>query len=249
MLKLCKELPQHGDQCLVGARPLSRWPERCARERIPFAPFTFGFDLAPWAVARLRRIGRDFKPDIVIAKGFRAARFARLTWPSAAIGVKLPSANELHDGPIERWTCNICIDRILTDNHVARAGFLRHPWVLPGKIAVAHNGVALPSSGSETSLRASLRHEFNLDADTLIIGAVGRLTPDKNYHHAIEAIARLPRDLPVRLLLVGDGPEKPALSAQAEQLGLSDRVFFAGWRDNARELLWGCDGVLHPSGV
>ena len=68
MLKLCQGLPAHGDSCLVAGRPRSRWPEVCRREGIAYVPFAFGFDLAPWALWRLRGICRRFLPGIVVAK-------------------------------------------------------------------------------------------------------------------------------------------------------------------------------------
>jgi hypothetical protein len=134
MLKLCQGLPAHGDSCLVAGRPRSRWPEVCRREGIAYVPFAFGFDLAPWALWRLRGICRRFLPGIVVAKGFRAARFARLAHPDAAVAVKLPSASELTSAWTDRATYHHCIDRVLVDNHCARQAFLRFPWVLPGKI-------------------------------------------------------------------------------------------------------------------
>lgn len=60
---------------------------------------------------------------------------------------------------------------------------------------------------------------------------LGRLVPEKGADVAIRALARLGSD--PRLVLIGDGPERPALEALAQQLGLASRVHFCGAVDDA----------------
>lgn len=55
---------------------------------------------------------------------------------------------------------------------------------------------------------------------------VGRLVERKGVGHLIEAVARLQR--PLRLVVVGDGPERPRLEALAQSRGVLDRVEFRG---------------------
>jgi glycosyltransferase involved in cell wall biosynthesis len=58
---------------------------------------------------------------------------------------------------------------------------------------------------------------------------VGRLVPEKGQRVLLEAVAMLARrGRPVRLCYVGDGPDRAALEARVAELGLSDRVRFAG---------------------
>ena len=56
---------------------------------------------------------------------------------------------------------------------------------------------------------------------------VGRLVERKGVAHLIEAVARL-RERPLRLVIVGDGPERPRLEALARSSGALDRVEFRG---------------------
>jgi len=56
--------------------------------------------------------------------------------------------------------------------------------------------------------------------------AVGRLVEKKGFHILLDALATL--TLPWRLRLVGDGPEREPLAAQAHRLQIADRVSFAG---------------------
>jgi glycosyltransferase involved in cell wall biosynthesis len=74
--------------------------------------------------------------------------------------------------------------------------------------------------------------------------SVGRLVEIKGYPLLLEAVAQLRgqgRD--VRLTLAGDGPDRSSLEAQARQLGIADRVVFAGWKDQTalRELYLNSD--------
>ncbi len=247
MLNLCRALPALGESCLMVGRPSSRWPVICRDNSVPFQPCPFGGDLSPWVTLRLRSICRDFQPDIAVVKGFRQARFLRQAWPSTTIAVKLPAANELTPALADRLTFRYCVDRVLVDNHAARNAFLQLPWVLPGKIAAIHNGVAIPDPASLPPERQRLRELFRLSGNTPVIGASGRLVPGKAFDDAIRALAGVTTSPAPHLVLFGDGPGQAALQALAIQLGVGERIHFAGWRDDARRLLWGCDAVIHPS--
>jgi glycosyltransferase involved in cell wall biosynthesis len=65
------------------------------------------------------------------------------------------------------------------------------------------------------------------DAPTILY--VGRLVERKGVTYLIDAAAMLPPGLPVRVIIIGDGPERPALEAQAKARGVTDRVEFRGW--------------------
>jgi glycosyltransferase involved in cell wall biosynthesis len=63
---------------------------------------------------------------------------------------------------------------------------------------------------------------------TLRILFVGRLVERKGVAHLVEAVRLLPADLDARLTIVGEGPERAALTAQIARLGLEDRVELRG---------------------
>jgi glycosyltransferase involved in cell wall biosynthesis len=91
------------------------------------------------------------------------------------------------------------------------------PVVIPFGAAVEPRG-----SGSAATVREE-RAPF-----TLLF--VGRLVERKGVHVLLEALARLSdAERPVRLEVVGNGPERPALEALANSLGLGERVRFRGF--------------------
>ncbi|MBM3977337.1 MAG: glycosyltransferase [Planctomycetes bacterium] len=73
-----------------------------------------------------------------------------------------------------------------------------------------------------------LRAELGLDERDLVIGTVAHLRAEKNLLRLLGAVARLPS--PVKLLVLGDGPERGALEARAARPELAGRVVFAGHR-------------------
>ena len=74
--------------------------------------------------------------------------------------------------------------------------------------------------------------EFREHPAPLELITVGRLVEVKGYPLLLDAVAQLIREgRDVRLTLAGDGPERSHLEAHARQLGISDRMVFAGWKD------------------
>jgi glycosyltransferase involved in cell wall biosynthesis len=76
----------------------------------------------------------------------------------------------------------------------------------------------------------------------------GRLVPHKRFEDAIRAVAFLREEWPqLELLILGDGPERERLSAISRELGLVDRVQFAGaWPDAGAFFAW-ANLLVHPS--
>lgn len=89
-----------------------------------------------------------------------------------------------------------------------------------GKMRVLLNPVFVPGNPSVT--------ERDLDNRQDIVLAAGRLVPEKDFGLLIRAFARLNRPK-ARLVILGKGPEKARLEAEAARLGLNGRVAFPGY--------------------
>lgn len=78
---------------------------------------------------------------------------------------------------------------------------------------------------------------------------IGRLAPQKNQALAIAALSRLmAQGLDARLILVGDGEDRSKLARMSAELGVADRVSFAGeMRSAASILAHGTDALVVPS--
>jgi glycosyltransferase involved in cell wall biosynthesis len=77
-----------------------------------------------------------------------------------------------------------------------------------------------------------------------LVGAVGRVEPQKGFDLLIQALAQLED---VMLVVVGDGSERQGLEQLAKSLGLADRVVWEGWSEDPRSYLGVFDVVALPS--
>ncbi len=101
-----------------------------------------------------------------------------------------------------------------------------------------------------------LRAIWHLPVEACVLFAAGRLHPNKGFADLLDAFARLPVEVhgrPLRLLLAGDGPLAAELQQQARQLGIADRVIWAGWQADLAPLfamaeLFVCPSVHEPLG-
>jgi len=80
------------------------------------------------------------------------------------------------------------------------------------------------------------------------IGIFGRLSAEKGVDVGIMAFSHLANDYPgIKLIIVGDGPERHSLKRLVKKLGLNERVEFLGARTDIPNLLAGIDFLLLPS--
>jgi glycosyltransferase involved in cell wall biosynthesis len=83
---------------------------------------------------------------------------------------------------------------------------------------------------------------------SLLIGAAGRLSPEKGFDIFVEAAASVVRACPdAGFVLFGDGPLREAIARQVARLGLADHFVLAGFRDDLDRLLPGFDLTVLPS--
>ncbi len=78
---------------------------------------------------------------------------------------------------------------------------------------------------------------FDKAPDELIVGTVSPLRPEKNIARLIRAFAGLRRGRDARLVIVGDGTERPGLESLARDLGIADRTVFTGYVDAPEKVL------------
>ena len=70
----------------------------------------------------------------------------------------------------------------------------------------------------------------HVEADSVVVGIAARLNPVKDIATLIRGFAAAEKDHPqLRLVIAGDGPERQALETLAKELGVADKVCFAGW--------------------
>lgn len=92
----------------------------------------------------------------------------------------------------------------------------------------------------------SLRREF-AHPDEKILIHISNFRPVKRVPDVVDIFDQVSRDIPARLLFVGEGPELSKVLCQVKERGLLDRVTFCGKQDDVAQLLSLADLMLLPS--
>jgi glycosyltransferase involved in cell wall biosynthesis len=116
-----------------------------------------------------------------------------------------------------------------------------------GNIDVIWSGIA--GHRRDDAAASAVREQLGMGPHDFLVVAIGRMVAVKNFQLAIRAIHGLHDTLPAaRLLLVGDGPERPRLEQLTRDLsGPSDLVRFAGHRNDVPDLLAAADAMVITS--
>lgn len=104
-------------------------------------------------------------------------------------------------------------------------------------VEVVYNPVITP----EAVLAAARTpdHPWFAPGQPPVILGVGRLTQQKDFPTLIRAFAEVRRRRPARLMILGEGEDRPELTALAAQLGVAGDVALPGFRDNAMAYMAG----------
>ena len=140
-------------------------------------------------------------------------------------------------------------DVILSCSETARDEHV-HLGYDAAKIRVIPNGFDLSDFRPDAAARQSLREELRLSPDTLLIGAVGRFDPQKDYPNLIAAAGWLHAARPnIHYLLCGDGldAENATLTGWIESRGLHTFFHLLGRRNDMPRITAGLDVATSSS--
>jgi glycosyltransferase involved in cell wall biosynthesis len=205
-------------------------PKGWMRDHLPsefsFLPLRCITDFDPVATWRLRGYVRKHRPDVIIAHGTRAMRYAAGVSGVKKIGVLHNTRFKPDMAAMDGF--------IAVSPRVAAAALERFPdkpvQIVPNMVRV----------GGEVT-----RSPFR---DPLILGSLGRLHTNKGYDVLLKALATPALVAkPWRLVLGGDGPERASLEREAQSLGLADRIHFVGWVSDRHAFFNGLDIFVFPS--
>lgn len=115
-----------------------------------------------------------------------------------------------------------------------------------GRVVVIPNAVDTPPETTSAARTAVRRHWLG-DEATLMVVAVGRLSPPKGYENLLEAFALARETVGAKLLIVGDGLLRGELETRRDRLALKNDVIFAGTRDDVQSILPAADLFVSAS--
>lgn len=115
------------------------------------------------------------------------------------------------------------------------------------KLSVVGNPLSDTAESSTTS-RKDMRTELSIPPHEWVWAHVANLRPVKDQRTLLRGFAESLRHAPDQtLLLIGDGPERPALEALATELGLGIKLKFCGFREDVASYLGTSDGFILSS--
>jgi glycosyltransferase involved in cell wall biosynthesis len=119
---------------------------------------------------------------------------------------------------------------------------------LEERLRVVLNGVEADSEKVVGDSRTRFRQQWGVAPNEVVLGAVGRLEPQKDPLFLLAVASRLvERGLPIRIVWVGDGGLRRQVEERALGGPLRGRVVVDGWRSDAAQRLHGFDVLAMPS--
>jgi glycosyltransferase involved in cell wall biosynthesis len=195
----------------------------------------FRFD--PRAILQLRKLVREINPHIIQTHHSKSHFVVQIS----GLGKKRPWVAfhhghtrahlrlRLYEG-LDRWSLRVPTQVVAVSGAFAQQ--LVGMGVPRAKIVVLHNAVELaPERNFSFEDLQAKKARLGISGTERVVLAIGRLSKEKAYPDLVAAIAELRRlhpELPVRLLILGEGPERPALETAIRSADLERGVSLPG---------------------
>jgi glycosyltransferase involved in cell wall biosynthesis/GNAT superfamily N-acetyltransferase len=110
------------------------------------------------------------------------------------------------------------------------------------RVETLQHGIDVESTAKASADRDAVRAELGIGLDEIVVGTVANFRPQKDYPNLLQAARLLAdRQVPVRFVAVGQGPQEAEIRKLHDDLSLGDRVILTGFRDDAVRVMGACD--------
>jgi len=138
-------------------------------------------------------------------------------------------------------------DSVIAVGNQVKQALIVNEGIPENKIEVIYNGIDVHRFIPNPDIRDQTRRNLGIQADETVVIHVARLDPLKDHLSAIKAFELLKETPGIKLLIVGEGPERNNIQAEISKLGLQTRVSMLGLRDDIPDLLNAADACLLTS--
>jgi glycosyltransferase involved in cell wall biosynthesis len=186
----------------------------------------------------------DYKTDLLAWMLARALGIVPLATAHAWVGHTWRERAIYYPG--DKWILSR-FPRVIAVSREIRSELIR-TGTRADRIDVVLNGIDPDRFRRSAALEPEVRAELGLPASAFVLGAVGRLEPQKRFDLLIEAFARLrTRHPPLHLLIAGRGSLHAALQAQIDSLALGDSCRLLGHYQDVPRLHHALDMLVQSS--
>jgi glycosyltransferase involved in cell wall biosynthesis len=209
--------------------------DRAAQAGVEYVeiPERHSFDLAVWP--RLRQLIRERAIDLLHAHDYKTDLLALMLARSTGVAALSTVHGWTGHSTRERWGYYPLDKRVLArfPRLVAVSSEISRELVRygadPARITTVLNGIDHRQFRRDPARVADARAAVGAAQSDIVIGAVGRLEPQKRFDLLLEAFAEIAARFPrTRLIVVGDGSERQALEARIRTLNIGDRCRLMG---------------------
>lgn len=242
-------LRARGHTVAIACQPDSQILQRAAAEGLETIPVRFRKGLDPAGISQCLRAIRTRSIDLVHTHsspdawtGGIAARLA---------GIPVVRSRHLSTPVKSSWTTRLVYgrlaDRVIASGQAVRDHLIQAGGLDPGCIVSIPAGVDLHRFAPRTD-GVEVRRELDLADTDFVVGIVAVLRSWKGHTYLIDAMRLLSdRDVPVKLVIAGAGPQEEALRRKIAQMGMEGRVLMLGHREDVPRLIAAMDCVALPA--
>jgi glycosyltransferase involved in cell wall biosynthesis len=255
IVELAEGLTQRGHRVTIQTLPGSPLAERARARGLPVREVWTRADSAPWTVLPLMAHIHREKYDFVIStfdKDLRTTGLAghlagRLSGRDITVIHTRECDDPLKNKPRYRWFYTKIADHIIVNSRATlETTVASAPWLSRDRISILYKGIDLDDYAEPDP--GPWRERLNPDGNRIVIGYAGQLIDRKR----IDVVMRLLAspgliELPWRLAIAGKGPQEAKLQAEADRLGLRERVDFCGFVDGVHQWMAALDIFVLPS--
>lgn len=221
-------------------------------------PIPFQKKINPRVVGDIVRLQEENHFDILHTHGGVAGLFGRWAARKCHVPIIIHTLHGIHylhyRNPLlryifvllERYFSN-WTDAIVFVSQADRLKGQKKKLAPEEKIIVIENGIDF-SSYSLKNEKQSIGHELGIHSAHPVVGTVARLHRQKGLTYLIKAAKKISRHYPeVKVLIVGEGPERKKLERLIKKMGLRKTVLLLGERSDAARILTYYDIFVLPS--
>lgn len=249
ILNLSDQLQKRGYDVTIACRP-DRWVENRAQQ--------MGLATVPIRVLKqqdwqdfgaLRRLMREKQIDVmhvhwstdVVVPGWAAVR--------EHIPVRVMSRHMPYPFKNRLGTylyTQVLYTKLVTVSDSVRKTLLKC-GVAENRVEVIHHGTDVAAFSKTTQTVQEARQSLEIPENTIAVGIVGRIAPEKGHKVLLDAARSLKGRYPLTYVVIGDGPDSDQMKETVRTYNLESNVIFAGFRDDVNNAISAMDIVTVPS--